>query len=313
MNYFTKDKPYNSLNEYNKKTYNAKVAKIPLNGGFTCPNRDGKKGFGGCSFCSNLGSGENAGDIHDSISEQFLIIKNVMENKWKNILYIPYFQAYTNTYASLDVLKQKYEEAINVIKDKTIGISIATRADEINDEIAEYLGELNKKIHVQIELGLQTSNEETGKRINRCLTNAEFISAVNLLRKYNIEIVVHIINGLPGETKDDMINTIKFINSLDIQGIKFHALLLLKNTKLYEEYFNQNFKILTKEEYVEITSNQIANLRDDIIIHRLSADAQLDDLIEPKWTIKKMTVMNDIDKYLRNNKLYQGIYYKKNR
>ena len=132
MNYFTKDKPYNSLNEYNKKTYNAKVAKIPLNGGFTCPNRDGKKGFGGCSFCSNLGSGENAGDIHDSISEQFLIIKNVMENKWKNILYIPYFQAYTNTYASLDVLKQKYEEAINVIKDKKIGISIATRADEIN-------------------------------------------------------------------------------------------------------------------------------------------------------------------------------------
>lgn len=310
MNYFTKDKPYNSLNEYNKKVYNAKIAKIPLNGGFTCPNRDGKKGVGGCTFCSNKGSGENAGDIKKSIREQFLEIKDVMEKKWPNILYMPYFQAYSNTYGSLDDLKQKYEEAINVIKEKTIGISIATRGDCINEEIAAYLGELNKKLHVQVELGLQTSNEQTSKLINRCMTNKEFIDAVNLLRKYNIEVVVHLITGLPNETIEDNLNTIDFINKLDIQGVKFHSLLLLNNTKMYEDYKNKPFKILTKEEYVERTCLQICNLRSDIIIHRLAADAILDDLIEPKWTIKKMTVMNDIDKYLRNNNLYQGIYYK---
>ena len=312
LNYFTKDKPYNSLNEYNKKHYNAKIAKIPLNGGFTCPNRDGKKGIGGCTFCSNQGSGENAGNIKKSIKEQFLEIKEIMENKWPNILYMPYFQAYSNTYANLDILKEKYEEALNVIPEKTIGISIATRGDCINKEIASYLGELNKKTHVQVELGLQTSNEETSKRINRCMTNEEFIDSVNLLRKENIEIIVHVITGLPNETLEDNLNTINFINSLDIQGIKFHSLLLLNNTKLYEEYKKEKFHILTKEEYVEYTVKQICNLRDDIIIHRLAADAVIDDLIEPRWTIKKMTVMNDIDKYMRNNNLHQGIYYKKN-
>ncbi len=311
LNYFTKDKPYNSLNEYNRKHYNAKIAKIPLNGGFTCPNRDGTKGIGGCTFCSAKGSGENAGDIKKSIKDQFLEIKEIMENKWPNILYMPYFQAYSNTYSNLEDLKNKYNEAINVIKEKTIGISIATRGDCISEEIAKYLGELNKKIHVQVELGLQTSNEETSLRINRCMTNDEFINAVNLLRKENIEIVVHVITGLPNEELEDNLNTINFINSLDIQGIKFHSLLLLNNTKLYEEYKENKFHILTKEEYVKYTALQICNLRDDIIIHRLAADAVIDDLIEPKWTIKKLTVMNDIDKYMRNNNLYQGIYYKK--
>ena len=309
--YFTKDKPYNSLNEYYKIKYNHKIAKINLNLNFTCPNRDGTKGIGGCTFCSKMGSGDLAGKSYKSIKEQFYEIKELMDNKWSNLLYMPYFQAYTNTYDKLDRLKKLYEEALNIIPEKTFGISIATRADSITDECIDYLGELNKKTHVQIELGLQTSNELTAKRINRCMDNIEFINCVNKLRQKNIEIVVHIINGLPNETKNDMLNTIKFINNLDIQGIKIHSLLLLKDTKLYLEYLNNPFHILTKEEYVEIVSEQIALLRNDIIIHRLAADSKIDDLVLPKWTIKKLTIMNDIDKYLRNNNLYQGKNYNK--
>ncbi|MCR5350328.1 MAG: TIGR01212 family radical SAM protein [Acholeplasmatales bacterium] len=310
MNYFTKAKPYNSLNEYNLKKYGKKIAKINLNGGFTCPNRDGLKGVGGCTFCGKLGAGEFAGDKTKSITEQFNEIKDVMDNKWKDLLYMPYFQAYSNTYSSIENLDKLYKEALNVIPEKTFGISIATRGDCIDEKIGAYLGELNKKTHVQVELGLQTSNEKTSIRINRCMTNLEFINAVNILRKYNIEIVVHIINGLPGETIEDNLKTIDFINKLDVQGIKFHSLLLIKDTYMYLEYQKEPFHILTQDEYVKIVCEQICHMRSDIIIHRLSADTKIDDLIMPKWTIKKMTVMNDIDKYLRNNNLYQGIKYK---
>ncbi len=306
MNYFTKAKPYNSLNEYYKQRYGKKVSKIALNASFTCPNRDGKKGYGGCTFCSG-GSGEYE-DI--SIAKQFNLVKDIIDNKWPDSLYIPYFQAYSNTYKPLDELKELYEEAINLAGDKCVGIAIATRADCISDECIEYLGELNKKIPVSIELGLQTSNMDTSNLINRCMTNDEFVDTVNRLRKHNIEIIAHIINGLPNETITDNLNTIKFINSLDIQGVKIHSLLLLDNTKMYDDYKNNPFHILTMDEYVEIVALEIANLRDDIIIHRLQADAKLDHLVEPMWTRKKFIVMNNIDKYLRNNNLYQGKYYK---
>lgn len=305
MNYFTKAKPYNSLNEYYKQRYGKKVSKIALNASFTCPNRDGKKGYGGCTFCSG-GSGEYE-DI--SIAKQFNLVKDIIDNKWPDSLYIPYFQAYSNTYKPLDELKGLYEEAINLAGDKCAGIAIATRADCISDECIEYLGELNK-VPVSIELGLQTSNMDTSNLINRCMTNDEFVDTVNRLRKHNIEIIAHIINGLPNETITDNLNTIKFINSLDIQGVKIHSLLLLDNTKMYDDYKNNPFHILTMDEYVGIVALEIANLRDDIIIHRLQADAKLDHLIEPMWTRKKFIVMNNIDKYLRNNNLYQGKYYK---
>ena len=306
MNYFTKAKPYNSLNEYYKQRYGKKVSKIALNASFTCPNRDGKKGYGGCTFCSG-GSGEYE-DI--SIAKQFNLVKDIIDNKWPDSLYITYFQAYSNTYKPLDELKGLYEEAINLAGDKCAGIAIATRADCISDECIEYLGELNKKVPVSIELGLQTSNMDTSNLINRCMTNDEFVDTVNRLRKHNIEIIAHIINGLPNETITDNLNTIKFINSLDIQGVKIHSLLLLDNTKMYDDYKNNPFHILTMDEYVEIVALEIANLRDDIIIHRLQADARLGHLVEPMWTRKKFIVMNNIDKYLRNNNLYQGKYYK---
>ncbi len=311
MNYFTLDKPYNSLNQYYKNKYNKKIAKISLNGNFTCPNRDGSKGIGGCTFCSNLGSGDLAGDKNKSFKEQFKDISKLMLKKWPNASFIPYLQANSNTYKDIESLKRIYDECLS-ISDNIVGFDIATRGDCINEEIASLLGEYNKKIPVTVELGLQTSNEETGKKINRCMTNKEFENAVTLLRKYNIEIVVHIINGLPYETEADMLKTIDYINNLDIQGIKFHSLLLLKNTKMYDEYQKNPFHILTLEEYVKITAKEITNLRDDIIIHRLAADGVVDDLVEPKWTIKKLVVMNEIDKYLRKNKLYQGMNYKRN-
>ena len=310
MNYMTKDKPYNSLNNYYKKIYNSKVAKISLNANFTCPNKDGTKGFGGCIYCSKLGSGDFAGDKNDSLAKQFNDIKTIIEKKWPNTLYIPYLQANSNTYAPLERLKKIYEEVLTIDLDKTVGLAIATRPDCLSEDICKYLAQLNQRVHISVELGLQTANENTAKYINRGLTNEEFINGVKLLRKYNLEVIVHIINGLPNETIEDMLNTINFINNLDIQGIKFHCLLVLKNTKLYEQYKEKPFKILTLKEYVDITTKQITHLRSDIIIHRLQADANIKDLVEPKWSTKKLVVMNEIDKKLRNDNDYQGKYYR---
>ena len=309
MNFFNKEKRYNTLTEYNLYKYGKKVAKIALNGNFTCPNKDGSKGIGGCSYCSKLGSGDFAGDKNLSLKEQFLQIKEIMEKKWPDSLYMPYLQANSNTYAPVEKLKEIYEEVLAIDPEKTVGISIATRADCLPDDVIEYLGKLNKHTNVQIELGLQTANELTAKMINRCSTNDEFINACQKLRKHNIEIVVHIINGLPNETYEDMMNTSSFINKLDVQGIKIHSLLVLKNTLLAKQYEEKPFHILSLEEYVKITVDQITHLNPNIIIHRLAADGVFDDLIQPLWTRKKLVVMNEIDKLLRKNDEYQGKYY----
>ncbi|MCI5583503.1 MAG: TIGR01212 family radical SAM protein [Anaeroplasma sp.] len=309
MNFFNNEKRYNTLTEYNLYKYGKKVAKIALNGNFTCPNKDGSKGIGGCSYCSKLGSGDFAGDKNLSLKEQFLQIKEIMKKKWPDSLYMPYLQANSNTYAPVEKLKEIYEEVLAIDPEKTVGISIATRADCLPDDVIEYLGKLNKHTNVQIELGLQTANELTAKMINRCSTNDEFINACQKLRKHNIEIVVHIINGLPNETYEDMMNTVSFINKLDVQGIKIHSLLVLKNTLLAKQYEEKPFHILSLEEYVKITVDQITHLNPNIIIHRLAADGVFDDLIQPLWTRKKLVVMNEIDKLLRKNDEYQGKYY----
>jgi len=309
MNYFTKDKPYNSLNEYYRHKYQSKISKIAINGGFSCPNKDGTKSYLGCSFCSKSGSGDFAGDKNQPILEQFRQMKTIMDNKWPNSKYILYFQANSNTYKPIEKLKEIYDPLTNI--ENVCGLDIATRSDCLNEDIVKYLAKLNEKIDITVELGLQTSNEKTKIAINRQETNQEFIDAVTLLRKYHIEVVCHIINGLPNETKEDMINTIHFINKLDIQGIKFHSLLVLRNTRLETEYKENPFHILSREEYVDIVVKQITLLNPSIIIHRLSADSSVKDLIVPDWTRKKLVVMNEIDKKLRKEKLYQGIYYKK--
>jgi radical SAM protein (TIGR01212 family) len=302
-----KNKRYNSIDRYYKAKYGKKVAKISLNGNFSCPNKDGKKGFGGCIYCSESGSGDFAGDKALDILSQFDQIKTIIDKKWPDSLYMPYLQANSNTYGSVKKLKEVYEP-LTTLKD-IVGISIATRADCFDEEIYAYLADLNKRVPLQIELGLQTIHEHTAKLINRKTELKEFKDAISRLREIGIEIVVHIINGLPYESKEDMLETIKFINTLDIQGVKIHSLLVLKNTALANLYEKEKFKILSLEEYVDITVSQIELLRPDIIIHRLGADSSLEDLIEPLWTRKKLVVMNEIDKLLRKKDSYQGILY----
>ena len=302
--YSNTNKRYHTLDYYYKNKYGCKVFKVSLNGGFSCPNIDGTVGYGGCIYCSKTGSGEFAGDKKDEIHEQFTKVKTMMHKKWPEAKYIAYFQARTNTYAPVSVLKELYEEALK--EDNVIGLNIATRPDAISDECLEYLNELNKKTDLTIELGLQTTKEETTKLINRCHTLECFENMVNKLRDNNIKMVVHIINGLPYETKDDMLNTVKYLNNLDIQGVKIHMLSVCKETPLEYMYNKEKFKILTKDEYIDIVISQLELLRPEIVINRITGDPKLEDLIEPKWLIKKFCVLNDIDKEMVKRNTYQG-------
>ena len=303
--YSYNNKRYHTLDYFYKNKFGSKVFKISLNAGFTCPNIDGTKGYGGCIYCSNLGSGEYAGDKNKDLVTQFNEVKEIMEKKWKNGKYIGYFQAHTNTYAPLNELKEKYEKILSL--DNVVGLNIATRPDSITDECLDYLEELSKKTYLTIELGLQTIHEETSNFINRCHTLECFNECVEKLRKRNINVVVHIINGLPYETKDMMIETVKYLNNLDIQGIKIHMLSILKNTKLEQLYKEKPFHILTKEEYVDIVCDQLEYLKEEIVINRITVDPKVDDLIEPNWLVKKFTVLNEIDKEMKRRDSYQGI------
>lgn len=311
MNLMTAEKHYVTLNNYYQQTYQKKVYKIALNGGFTCPNIDGTVAVGGCTFCSVLGSGDFAGRKTDDLKTQFSKIKAMMKNKWPDGYYIAYFQANTNTHAPLERLKQLFEEAIT-LDPKIVMLSIATRADALPEDVLDYLASLNQRIPVQVELGLQTIHEETTERINRAHSLACFDEAVRALRKRGIEVVVHIINGLPGETKAMMVDTVKHLNTLDIQGIKIHMLHLMKKTKMGNQYLKEPWPLLTLEEYVDITVEQLLWLKKDIVIHRLTGDAPQATLIAPTWTKKKFIVTNEIDKKMRALNLFQGDYYEKN-
>lgn len=303
--YSLDNKRYHTLNYYYKKKFGMKVVKISLNGGFTCPNIDGTKGFGGCIYCSKTGSGEFGGDIHDDLVTQFNKIKKVMDHKWPNSKYIAYFQARTNTYAPVEVLREKYEKVLKL--PNVIGLTIATRCDAISEEVLDYLDELNKRTNLTIELGLQTIHEKTAKIINRCHTLEEFDEMVNKLRERKIEVVVHIINGLPYETEKMMLETVGHVNKLDIQGIKIHMLNIVKDTKLHELYMNKPFDMLKRDEYIDIVIKQLELLRKEIVIHRITADPDPDNLVEPKWLLAKRTLINDIDKEMVKRNTYQGI------
>lgn len=300
--YSLDNKRYYTLNYYNKIKYNSKVFKISLNAGFGCPN---KKNGKGCIYCYN-GSGENEGMY---LVDQFNKVKKIMEKKWPNGKYIGYFQADTNTYAPLSILKKNYEMILN--QPNVIGLNVATRCDCLSNEVLDYLEELNKKTNLVIELGLQTIHNKTATLINRGHTLNQFLKAVNELRKRNINVVVHIINGLPYETKEMMLETIKYLSKLDIQGIKIHMLFILKNTELASFYKKEKFHILTKEEYVNIVCDQLELLRDDIVINRITGDPDKTLVIEPKWLLKKFCVLNEIDKEMARRNSYQGIKYKK--
>lgn len=303
--YTNSNKRYHTLDYYYKNRFHEKVFKVSLNAGFSCPNIDGKVGYGGCIYCSKTGSGEFAGNKEDSLEKQFLEIKNMMLKKWPKAKYIGYFQARTNTYAPVNELKKMYEKILN--QENVIGLNIATRPDAISDECLDYLEELNKKTYLTIELGLQTTKEETTKLINRCHSLQCFEDMVKKLRERNIDVVVHIINGLPYETKKDMLNTVKYLNKLDIQGIKIHMLSITKDTPIEKMYQEEKFKLLSKEEYIDIVVDQLELLREEIVIHRITGDPKLDELIEPTWLTKKFCVLNDIDKEMVIRDTYQGI------
>ncbi len=302
--YSDSNKRYYTLDYYYKHKFGCKVFKVSLDAGFTCPNKDGTVGTGGCIYCSKSGSAEYAGDRKDDLVTQFNKVKDMMLNKWPNAKYIGYFQANTNTYAPVNILKEKYEAVLSL--PNVIGLSIATRADSIDDDCLDYLEELSKKTYLTVELGLQTIHEDTSKLINRCHTIKEFEDMVIKLRKRNINVVVHIINGLPYETKDMMIETVKYLNKLDIQGIKIHMLSIVKDTLLSIMYDKKPFHVLTKEEYVDIVCEQLEYLRPEIVINRITGDPKKEDLIEPDWLVKKFCVLNDIDKEMKKRNIYQG-------
>jgi len=309
--YSNSNKRYHTLDFFYKQRFNQKVCKISLDAGFSCPNIDGTVGYGGCIYCSKRGSGEFAGNKEDDIKTQFLNVKKIMSRKWPTAKYIGYFQAHTNTYAPVDKLRYLHNEILQ--QEDVVGISIATRPDAISKECLDYLEELNKKTYLTIELGLQTTNEKTSKLINRCHSLSCFEKMVTELRNRNIEVVVHIINGLPYETEEDMLNTIKYLNNLDIQGVKIHMLSILKNTKLENLYKKEKFPVLTEKEYINIVIHQLELLKPEIVVHRITGDPKIDDLIQPKWLTNKRQIINNIDKEMKRRDTYQGINKKTSR
>ncbi|HOI46954.1 MAG TPA: TIGR01212 family radical SAM protein [Bacilli bacterium] len=306
--YFTSEKNYHTLNHYLRTRFGKKVFKVSLNGGFTCPTRDGSISGGGCTFCSAKGSGDFAGNRFDPLTKQFASIKEMMHEKWDDGLYIAYFQANTNTYAPLEQLKSLYEEAIS-LDPKIVILSLGTRPDCLPQDVVEYLGELNKKVEVWVELGFQTMHEASIDYIKRGYDNACFEDAVKRLKEQNISIVVHIINGLPNETKEMMIDTVKYITKFDIQGIKIHLLHVMKGTMMGRDFMKHPFPMLTLEEYVDITSTQLRYIPKHIVIHRLTGDAPKNLLIAPMWSLKKFVILNEIDKKMRKEHLFQGDLY----
>lgn len=299
----------NTLNNYYKSTFGSKVYKISLNGNMTCPNRDGTLDTRGCIFCSKGGSGDFAASHFLSIPEQIIEAKNRVSKKITSGKYIAYFQAFTNTYAPVDYLRKIYYEATT--PDDIVGLAIATRPDCLSADIISLLDEINKVKPVFIELGLQSIHEKTATFIRRGYNLDCFNRAVYMLSEIGINIVVHLIIGLPNETTEDIINSIKHINSLPINGVKLQLLHVLKNTDLADYYFdkNNNFKTLSKDEYIFILGECIEHLRPDIIIHRMTGDGNKNELISPLWSADKKDVLNSINRYFNENNITQGKRY----
>ena len=301
------EEKYRHLNKHLIEKFGERTLKICVDGHFTCPNRDGTLSNDGCIFCSECGSGEliknSEKDITIQVKRYFESYRAKRANK-----FIVYFQNFTNTYDTIENLRKKYNAAL--IHDRIVGIEIATRPDCINEEIAKLIGEYSKRYYVCVELGLQTSNDEIGKIINRCYTSKQFSEAVKILRKYNIDIVSHIMVGLPTETTEGIANTVEFINNHDVQGIKIHSTYVVKNTQLAKMYETGEYELISLEYYLEKLEYIITHLRGDIVIHRISGDAPKDLLIAPEWNLHKKWVLNGIDKILKEKNEWQGMWYR---
>lgn len=305
--YSDDNKRYHTWNYYLKHRYHEKVFKVALNANFSCPNRDGTCGVGGCTFCGSLGSGEYAGNIHDDLAAQFEERKAMMKRKWPNGNAIAYFQAYTNTYANVDTLKKTFDPF--VAREDVVALSIATRADCLEDDKIAYLESLTKEKDIWIELGLQSMHNETAKRVHRGHDYQTFLDCINRLKDTQLKICVHIINSLPYESKDMMLETAKAISHLPVHAIKIHMLHIMEDTQMAKEYQQHPFPVLSKEEYIDIVVSQLELLPPEMIIQRLTGDGVKEKLITPQWTMKKVVVLNDIDKEMLRRDSWQGKYY----
>lgn len=297
-------KPYNSLSDHLKDKLGEKTVKLSVNAGFTCPNRDGKISTGGCIFCSGSGSGDFAPSAENSIARQLEISREKLSAKWPEAKYIAYFQAFTNTYAPVEELERKYNEALNC-KDIS-GIAIATRPDCIDDDIVDLLDRLNKKTYLWVEFGLQTSNELTASLINRGYKNEVYLESMRKLKEKNIETVTHIILGLPGETRQDMLNSVKFAADAGTDGIKLQLLHIIRGTKLHQMYIENPFHIMSKDEYTDTVIDMIEHMPKNIVIHRLTGDGNRNELVEPSWSMDKRGVLNEIHRKMKLNNSFQG-------
>ncbi|OQY41110.1 MAG: TIGR01212 family radical SAM protein [Fusobacteriia bacterium 4572_74] len=303
------EKRYNSLNYFLRKKFGEKVYKVSLDGGFTCPNRDGTLSKKGCIFCSESGSGEFAGSRKKSITDQIEEQLELISKKFPHGNVIAYFQNFTSTYGDLEYLKKKYEEALS--HPRVVGLAIATRPDCIDDSILDLLEELNNKTFLWIELGLQTTDEKTAVEINRGWKLQVFDDMIEKLNNKNIKVVAHIILGLPNESPKTMLTSIKYIVNKKVWGVKFHLLHIIQNTNLEKLYIETNFHILTKEEYIDLIGKSIKILDKDMVIHRLTGDGSRETLIEPRWSLDKRNVLNSIEKHLKENNILQGDKYEK--
>lgn len=298
------DKKYHTLSHHLKQKFGEKIFKVMLDAGFTCPNRDGSITTGGCTFCSTRGSGDFAGSRRDDLITQFNDVKERQHKKWPNAKYIGFFQAYTNTYAPVEVLREYYETILE--QEDVVGLSIATRPDCLPDEVVELLAELNKKTDLLVELGLQTIHDITAKRINRGHDTACYYEAVEKLQKHNIQVCSHVIFGLPGETEEMMLDTVDAVAHMGVQGIKIHLLHLLKKTPLVKEYDAGLFELMEKDDYIRLVVDALEILPPEMIIHRLTGDGPPDLLIGPMWSRKKWEVLNAIDWELNRRDSWQG-------
>lgn len=298
------DKRFHTWNYEMRSHFQDKVFKVMLDAGFTCPNRDGTIAKGGCTFCSARGSGDFAGSRRDDLVTRFNTIRDRQHLKWPNAKYIGYFQAYTNTYAPVEVLREYYEVILK--QPGVVGLSIATRPDCLPDDVIEYLAELNERTYLWVEMGLQTIHDSTSELINRAHDTECYLRAVEKLRKHNIRVCAHIIYGLPQEDHEMMLATGKAVSKMDVQGIKIHLLHLMRKTPMVKQYEAGLLRFLERDEYVNLIVDTLEFLPPEMIIHRLTGDAPRELLIGPMWSLDKWPVLNGIDAELKRRDTWQG-------
>ena len=300
------NKRYHTWNYALRQQFGEKIFKVPIDGGFDCPNRDGTVAKGGCTFCSVSGSGDMIVAPSDPLPLQFQKEIQLMHQKWPTVdQYIVYFQNFTNTHAPVDVIRHRFEQVVN--EKGVVGLSIGTRPDCLPDEVVNYLAELNERFYLWVELGLQTTFEETSAAINRAHDYQTYLDGVAKLRKHGIRVCTHLINGLPGETPAMMRENVRrTIQDSDIQGIKLHLLHLMTNTKMMRDYNEGRLQLMSKEAYVSVICDQLEMIPPEIVIHRLTGDAPWDSLVGPMWSLKKWEVLNEIDQEMLRRNSYQG-------